>query len=50
MQSLGGNDKVLLKSLTSDDNGTPENAIITAEVHASVPQDSFMEKQPADLL
>ncbi len=49
MQSLGGNDKVLLKSLTSDDNGTPENAIITAEVHASVPQDSFMEKTASRL-
>ncbi len=44
MQSLGGNDTVLLKSLTSDDNGTPENAIITAEVHSSTPQDSYIEK------
>jgi putative Mg2+ transporter-C (MgtC) family protein len=49
MQSLSGNDKVLLKSLTSDDNGVPENAIITAEVHASTPQDSFMEKTASRL-
>ncbi|MDH5031882.1 MULTISPECIES: MgtC/SapB family protein [Chryseobacterium] len=49
MQSLSGNDKVLLKSLTSDDNGLPENAIITAEVHASTPQDSFMEKTASRL-
>jgi len=49
MQSLSGNDKVLLKSLTSDDNGLPENAIITAEVHSSTPQDSFMEKTASRL-
>ena len=44
MQSLSGTDSVLLKSLTSDDNGVPENAIITAEVHASKPQDALIEK------
>lgn len=44
MQSFNSNDKVLLKSLTSDDTETPENIIISAEVYSSSPQDSFIEK------
>lgn len=44
MQMLGNNEKLLLRSLSSDDNGHPSNAIITAEIRAISPQDSLMER------
>ena len=44
MQMLGNNEKIMLKSLTSDDNGHPSNAIITAEIRAISQQDSLMER------
>jgi putative Mg2+ transporter-C (MgtC) family protein len=44
MQSLGNEETILLKSLTSDDGDNPSIAIITAEIKAITPQDSLMEK------
>ncbi|HVI47738.1 MAG TPA: MgtC/SapB family protein [Chitinophaga sp.] len=44
MQHLGNDDKLMLRSLTSSDNGDPKNAIITAEISAASPQDALMEK------
>lgn len=44
MQSFNSTDKILLKSLTSDDTETPENIIISAEVYSSSPQDNIIEK------
>lgn len=44
MQSFNSSDKILLKSLTSDDTENPENTMISAELYSAVPQDSFVEK------
>ncbi|MGJ1269779.1 MgtC/SapB family protein [Sphingobacterium spiritivorum] len=44
LQQLGNHEKLLLKSLSSDDYENPQKAIITAEIHAESQQDSFMER------
>jgi putative Mg2+ transporter-C (MgtC) family protein len=44
MQMLGNDEKVLLKSLSSDENHDASGVIITAEIKAAVPQDSLMER------
>lgn len=44
MQYLNNDDKLLLRSLSSSDNGDPNNAIITAEIKSASPQDNSMEK------
>lgn len=44
IQHLGNDDKLLMRSLTSSDNGDPNNAIITAEITSISPQDLLMEK------
>ncbi|WP_326980879.1 MgtC/SapB family protein [Chryseobacterium sp. MYb264] len=44
MQSFNSTDKILLKSLASEDSENPEHIIISAELYASSPQDSFIEK------
>ncbi|NSL87745.1 MgtC/SapB family protein [Chitinophaga solisilvae] len=44
MQYLSNDEHLLLRSLTSSDNGDPQNAIITAEIIAATPQDSLMER------
>ncbi len=44
MQMLGNDEKVLLKSLSSDENHDVSGVIITAEIKAAVPQDSLMER------
>ncbi|MCW3464153.1 MgtC/SapB family protein [Chitinophaga nivalis] len=49
MQHLGGDDKLLLRSITSSENGDPAYAIITAEITAATPQDQLMEKAASRL-
>ncbi len=44
MQYLSNDDRLLLRSLTSTDNGDPAFAIITAEVRSSSPQETLLEK------
>lgn len=44
MQMLGNDEKLLLKSLTSDENNNVSDVIITAEIKAAMPQDSLMER------
>lgn len=44
MQMLGNDAKLLLKSLSSDDNDDVNHVIITAELQASSPQDSLIER------
>lgn len=44
IQHLGNDDKLLMRSLTSSDNGDANNAIITAEITSISPQDLLMEK------
>lgn len=44
MQYLNDDDKLLLRSLSSSDNGDPNNAIITAEIKSASPQDNLMER------
>lgn len=44
LQNLGNNDKLMLRALTSSDNGDPANSIITAEILAAGNQDYLMEK------
>lgn len=44
MQSFNSSDKILLKSLTSDDTSNSEHTMISAELYSAVPQDSFIEK------
>lgn len=44
MQQLGNDNRLLLKSLSSDDNDDPSNAIITAEIKTVSQQDNLMEK------
>lgn len=44
MQMLGNDEKLLLKSLSSDENHDVSDVIITAEIKAAVPQDSLMER------
>jgi putative Mg2+ transporter-C (MgtC) family protein len=49
LQNLGNNDKLMLRALTSSDNGDPANAIITAEILAAGNQDDLMEKMVSRL-
>lgn len=44
MQYLTGDEDLLLRSLTSQDNGDPANALITAEIMASSRQEQRMER------
>ncbi len=44
MQMLGNDDKLLLQSLTSDENLDLPDVLITAEIKAMTPQDSLMER------
>ena len=44
MQYVGNDEKLLLRSLTSSDNGDVTVAIITAEISSASPQDNLMEK------
>jgi len=44
MQHLSNDDKLLLRSLTSTDDGEPVNALIIAEIKAASPQEALMEK------
>ncbi|SFQ45658.1 putative Mg2+ transporter-C (MgtC) family protein [Pseudarcicella hirudinis] len=44
MQHLGNDDRLLMRSLTSIENGDPCNTIITAEITTSSPQDNLIEK------
>lgn len=44
MQFLNEEDKVLLRSLSSDEALEGKNSIIAAEINALSPQDSFMER------
>jgi len=41
---LSNDERLLLKSLTSDDNGEPANAVITALIHTNGTQDNLIEK------
>jgi len=49
MQQLSTDERVLLKSLTSIDNGDPHFVIITAEISSASQQDSLIEKIAARL-
>jgi len=44
LQQLGNHEKLLLKSLSSDDNGHADITIITAQIRAVSQQDSLIEK------
>lgn len=44
MQMLGNEDRVLLKSLSSDDTDDKSHVIITAVIRAVTPQDSLIEQ------
>ncbi|WP_204307491.1 hypothetical protein, partial [Klebsiella pneumoniae] len=44
MQFIGNDERLLLRSLVSSDNGDPTIAIITAEVRSVSPQEALMEK------
>jgi putative Mg2+ transporter-C (MgtC) family protein len=44
MQMIGSDEKLLLKSLASDDAPQHSDALITAEIKTITPQDSLMEK------
>ncbi|WP_316751168.1 MgtC/SapB family protein [Pedobacter gandavensis] len=49
LQHLGNHEKLMLRALTSSDNGDPANAIITAELLAVGNQDELMEKMVSRL-
>ncbi|WP_316842576.1 MgtC/SapB family protein [Pedobacter gandavensis] len=49
LQNLGNHEKLMLRALTSSDNGDPVNAIITAEIIAVGNQDELMEKMVSRL-
>lgn len=49
LQHLGNHDKLMLRALTSSDNGDPANAIITAEIIAAGNQDDLLEKMVSRL-
>lgn len=49
LQHLGNHEKLMLRALTSSDNGDPANAIITAELIAVGNQDELMEKMVSRL-
>lgn len=49
MQFLEKEDKLLLRSLTSSDNGDPSLAVITAEIKSVSPLDQLMEKMAGKL-
>lgn len=44
MQYLSNDDRLLLRSLSSNDNGDPAFTIITAEIRSVSPQESLLEK------
>lgn len=44
MQMLGNDEKLLLKSLASDESNSVSDVTITAEIKAAMPQDSLMER------
>lgn len=44
MQYVGNDNRLLLRSLASSDNGDPTLAIITAEISSAGPEDALMEK------
>lgn len=49
LQHLGNHEKLMLRALTSSDNGDPANAIITAEIITVGNQDDLMEKMVSRL-
>lgn len=49
LQHIGNDSKLMLRALTSSDNGDPANAIITAEIVAAGNQDELMEKMVSRL-
>lgn len=49
LQHLGSHTKLMLRSLTSSDNGDPANAIITAEIIAAGNQNELMEQMVSRL-
>lgn len=49
LQNLGNDRKLMLRALTSSDNGDPANAIITAEIVAAGNQHELMEKMVSRL-
>ncbi len=49
LQFTGNDDKLLLRSLRSTDDGNPLKAVITAEIFANSPEDAVMEKIAARL-
>lgn len=49
LQHLGNHEKLMLRALTSSDNGDPANAIITAGLVAVGNQDELMEKMVSRL-
>lgn len=44
LQHLGSDDRILLKSISSDDNGDPNIVVITSLIIAATQQDSLIEK------
>lgn len=44
MQYMNNDDRLLLRSMSSSDNGDPSMTIITAEIRSVSPQDALMEK------
>lgn len=49
LQYIGNEPRLLLRALTSSDNGDPCNAIITAEINAAGKQDELMEQMVSRL-
>lgn len=49
LQNLGNHDKLMLRALTSTDDGNPANALITAEIIAAGNKDDLMEKMVSRL-
>ncbi|HWW41644.1 MAG TPA: hypothetical protein VNZ46_20145, partial [Pedobacter sp.] len=49
LQNIGNDNKLMLRALTSSDNGDPTNAIITAEIIAAGNQNDLMEKMVSRL-
>lgn len=44
LQMLGNDEKLLLQSLSSDDNGDVNHTVITAQIKSATPQDSTVER------
>jgi putative Mg2+ transporter-C (MgtC) family protein len=49
LQNIGNDNKLMLRALTSSDNGDPTNAIITAEIISAGNQNDLMEKMVSRL-